>query len=122
MPTSLYVGSSPVWADILSRVARYAPAPWPLLLLGPPGSGKTVLARHIHARSGRTGEFVESAAPSVAEGLRHSELLGHAKGAFTDAREDRRGLLELAHHGTLFLDEIGTASPAFQELLVAQME
>jgi DNA-binding NtrC family response regulator len=120
--SDLDFGISPLWKAVLTRAERVARTPWPILLLGPRGSGKSVLARHIHDLSGRAGEFVLGPAPSIADSLLQSELLGHAKGAFTDAREERKGLLELAHGGTLFLDEIEAASYALQSLLVGQVE
>ncbi len=120
--TDLYFGDQPAWKDVMTRVETVAPTPWPLLLVGPRGSGKTLLAAYIHRRSGLSGQFVPGQAPSIPESLLQGELLGHARGAFTDARSDSGGMLELAHQGTLFLDEIEAASHALQSLLVGQVE
>jgi DNA-binding NtrC family response regulator len=89
-----------------------------MLILGETGAGKSMLAGHIHALSGRTGRFNEKSAPQLSDSLLHAELAGYAKGAFTGAYHDTPGLLEASHLGTLFLDEIGTASPRFQEYLL----
>lgn len=107
------------------KVAALAAAatPWPILLTGPRGSGKSLLARFIHRHSPRAaGEFVEAPAPTLSEGLLQGELRGHVRGAFTDARVDHKGLLERANGGTLFFDEIEAASPALQALLVSLVE
>ncbi|MEO8139373.1 MAG: sigma 54-interacting transcriptional regulator [Gemmatimonadota bacterium] len=120
--TDLYFGTSPSWKNVMARVEAIATTPWPLLILGPRGSGKTLIGRCIHERSRLPGEFVLGPAPSIPESLLQGELLGHARGAFTDAREERKGLLELAHQGTLFLDEIEAASYGLQSLLVGQVE
>ncbi len=94
----------------------------PLLILGPSGSGKTSLARLIHDRSGRTGEFVAVNCSACPEDLLEAELFGYRKGAFTGAFEDRKGKLLLADQGTLFLDEIGAMSPKMQAKLLKAIE
>lgn len=114
--------SSPAWRALVVRAKARARTPWPLLLTGPRGTGKTHLARFIHEHSGRRGEFVARPAPSIPDGLLQGEFLGHVRGAYTDAREEQKGLLELAHQGTLFLDEIEAASHALQAFLVGQVE
>ncbi len=120
--TDLYCSTYPVWNQVMDRAEQVARTNWPLLLAGPRGSGKTRLARYIHDRSGRTGAFVLGPAPSIPEGLLQGELLGHVRGAFTDAQSDQQGLIALAHRGTFFIDEIEAASYAFQALLVGQVE
>lgn len=109
-------------ARLLDDCARYAATDYPILLLGPPGSGKTALARHIHGLSGRSGDFVSCSTAGVPANLEVSLLGGHRRGAFTDAREDQPGLIEVAHRGTLFLDEIGLASPKVQEILLELLD
>jgi transcriptional regulator with PAS, ATPase and Fis domain len=78
----------------------------PVLLQGETGTGKSFMAREIHRRSGRAGEFVAINIASLSSGLVESELFGHKKGSFTGAHQDRVGSFGLAHNGTLFLDEI----------------
>lgn len=113
---------SPAWRALVVRAKARARTPWPLILNGARGTGKTHLARFIHEHSGRRGEFVARPAPSIPDGLLQAEFLGHIRGAYTDAREEQKGLLELAHQGTLFLDEIEAASPDLQAFLVGQVE
>lgn len=111
------------WKAQKSAALAAAATPWPILLTGPRGSGKSLLARFIHRHSSRAaGEFVEAPAPTLSEGLLQGELRGHVRGAFTDARVDHKGLLERANGGTLFFDEIEAASPALQALLVSLVE
>ena len=82
-----------------------------MLIIGENGTGKELVAREIHNQSKRSGELMVSVdMGSITETLFESELFGHVKGAFTDAREDRKGKFEVAHNGTLFLDEIGNLS------------
>jgi len=123
MPPSfdLLSGRSPAWRKIVGLAEELAPTPYPLLLLGPTGSGKTVIAGHIHDRSGR-GPFIECALPAIPEELRQSTLAGHVRGSFTGAVTDQRGKLEEAHQGTLFLDEIGLASPTMQQYLLGILD
>jgi DNA-binding NtrC family response regulator len=99
-----------------------APSDLPIVLLGPTGCGKSAFASYIHRRSGRRGELVEHALGSVPEALQAAALLGHRRGAFTGATEERSGFLERAKDGTFFLDEIGLASLEIQGLLLTLME
>jgi DNA-binding NtrC family response regulator len=115
-PRLLFGDSRPI-RKVLDQCERYARIGDPLLILGPRGSGKTVIARHIHELSGRTGPFVKEAASSIPVNLEMSHLCGHVRGAFTSAAEDRMGLIEAAHRGTFFLDEVGDAALPIQLLL-----
>ena len=94
-----------------------------VLITGENGTGKEIVAREIHALSGRKGEVMISVdMGAITETLFESELFGHVKGAFTDAREDRVGKFEAANKGTLFLDEIGNLSYALQSKLLATLQ
>ncbi len=117
----LFGASAPV-AKVLHESARFAKSGYPLLLLGEPGTGKTVLARHIHELSGRSGSFIKESAAAIPEHLEVAHLGGHARGSFTGAHSDRMGLLEAAHRGTFFLDELGLASGKVQEILLQVMD
>ena len=106
------LGAHPAIAGILDVVSRVATTPATVLVTGESGTGKSLLAREIHERSGRAGPLVEVACGSLSESLLESELFGHVAGAFTGATGDRDGRFLQADGGTIFLDEIATASPA----------
>jgi two-component system response regulator AtoC len=94
--------------DIFRTISKIADFKTTVLITGESGTGKELVARAIHARSGRrSAPFVAINCGAIPENLLESELFGHKRGAFTDATSDRRGLFEEAHEGTLFLDEIG---------------
>jgi transcriptional regulator with PAS, ATPase and Fis domain len=94
-----------------------------VLITGESGTGKSLIARAIHRRSGRrNGPFVEVACGALPETLLESELFGHVTGAFTGAASDKMGKFLQAHEGTIFLDEIGTASPAMQVKLLRVLQ
>jgi DNA-binding NtrC family response regulator len=118
------IGSSPAMREVLALVERIAPADSAtVLLLGETGTGKGVLARLIHDLSPRADRpFVAVTCSALAESLMESELFGHEKGAFTDARTLKRGLVEVADGGTLFLDEIGELSIGVQSKLLGFIE
>src|SRR5690606_16066547 len=118
------VGGGPAMRDVFALVERIAPADAATVLIhGETGTGKGVLARAIHRMSPRAqGPLVTVTCPALAETIMESELFGHEKGAFTDARAMKRGLVELADHGTLFLDEIGEMSPRLQGKLLQFIE
>jgi len=102
------VGKSQALADIVALVQRVADSPAAVLVTGPTGSGKERVARALHDASRRKNRpFVAVNAASLPEHLLESELFGHVRGAFTDAKSDKKGLFEEADGGTLFLDEIG---------------
>jgi transcriptional regulator with PAS, ATPase and Fis domain len=107
---------------VLELADRIADTPATVLITGESGTGKSLLARRIHAASGRGGRFVEVACGSLSESLLESELFGHVAGAFTGATADRDGKFMLAEGGTLFLDEIGTASPSMQVKLLRVLQ
>ena len=94
-----------------------------VLIYGETGTGKGLLARYLHAHSARAaGAFVELNCSAIPEQLLESELYGHEKGAFTDAKRFRKGLFEMADGGTLFLDEIGEMTPGLQAKLLHVLE
>src|SRR5690349_5445152 len=97
---------------VLRVMERVAPSEASVLVTGEHGTGKDVVARWIHAASRRAGgAFVAVNAGGLADGVFESELFGHVRGAFTDAKADRAGCFEMADGGTLFLDEIGNMPP-----------
>ena len=98
--------SNQMW-DLFAMIQRVARHYRSILIQGPTGAGKDLVASALHKRSGVAGKFVVLNCSAVVETLFESELFGHVKGAFTGADRDKTGLFELAHGGTLFLDEIG---------------
>jgi len=108
---------------VLRLIERVGPSDASVLITGEPGSGKEVVARWLHARSDRADRpLVVVNAGGLSETLFESEMFGHVKGAFTDAKSDRVGYFQLADGGTLFLDEIGNLSPAQQARLLRALE
>ncbi len=117
------IGRSPAFEKLLATAKKIAPTDANVLLLGENGTGKDVLARAIHTFSSRSNEvFFRVDAGSLHEQIFESELFGHVKGAFTDAKEDKPGKFELAEGGTLFLDEIGNLSPASQAKILTALQ
>jgi Nif-specific regulatory protein len=117
------VGNSPVIEAVRSTVRRIADTDLAILVLGENGTGKEVVARSIHYLSRRREQpFIAVNCAALTETLLESELFGHEKGAFTDARESRAGKFELASGGTLFLDEIGDMSLSGQSKLLRVLE
>ena len=116
------IGSHPSLGRVFEIVSRIARTPATVLITGESGTGKSLLARAIHAASGRPGRFVEVACGSLAEPLLESELFGHVAGAFTGATSAREGRFLQADGGTIFLDEIATASPAMQVKLLRVLQ
>ncbi len=111
------LGESEVMQDIFYKIEKIAPTDANILILGENGTGKDLIAKAIHQQSLRSDKaYVKVDVGSLTESLFESELFGHKKGAFTDAREDRVGRFEAANGGTLFLDEIGNipSAPAGQ--------
>lgn len=122
-PVHQIVGSSAALETVLATVAKVAPSEANVLVMGETGSGKELIARALHANSSRReGPFVAVDCAALPANLLESELFGHEKGAFTDAQQAKRGLLELAHCGTLFLDEIGELSPELQSKLLRALQ
>ncbi len=118
------VGRSAALEDIRGIIAKVAPTDARVMITGANGTGKEVVARHIHAQSARkAGPFVEVNCAAIPSELIESELFGHEKGAFTSAVKQRKGRFEQAQGGTLFLDEIGDmALPAQAKMLRALQE
>ena len=117
------LGDSPAMARVWSLVERAGPTDANVLILGENGTGKELVARALHARSRRAGQILVSVdLGSVSENLFESELFGHVKGAFTDARADRIGRMQAADGGTLFLDEIGNLPLHLQPKLLTALE
>ncbi|HEY1604027.1 MAG TPA: sigma-54 dependent transcriptional regulator [Allosphingosinicella sp.] len=117
------LGHSPAMHRVYSLVERAAPTEANVLILGENGTGKELIAREIHRRSRRAdGVLVAVDLGAVAESLFESELFGHVKGAFTDARADRIGRMQAADGGTLFLDEIGNLPLHLQPKLLTALE
>jgi DNA-binding NtrC family response regulator len=118
------IGESPAFRQMLDTTDRIASAgKVPVLIRGESGTGKERVAQAIHCRSPRAdGPWVTLNCSALPEGLLESEMFGHERGAFTDAKQMKRGLLELADGGTLFLDEIGDLSLALQPKLLRVLE
>ncbi len=117
------IGSSPAMKEVYDLIDRVAKTDANVLILGENGTGKELIARAIHQKSLRKdNSFVAVDMGAITETLFESELFGHKKGAFTDAREDRPGRFELANDGTLFLDEIGNLSLNLQSKLLSALQ
>lgn len=117
------VARSPEMRDVLNSIVRVASTESTVLIRGATGTGKELVARAIHEESGRRSRpFVAVNCSALAEGLLESELFGHARGSFTGALSDRKGLFEEAHGGTIFLDEIGDISQGMQSKLLRVLQ
>jgi DNA-binding NtrC family response regulator len=121
--TAPFVGDAPAIVEIRQTIERIAPSDASVLITGEHGTGKEVVAAWVHAFSDRHGKpLVTMNAGGLAEGIAESELFGHVKGAFTDARVDRIGCFEMADEGTLFLDEIANMPMRLQAKLLRVLQ
>lgn len=117
------LGQSDAMQDIFYKIKKVAPTDANILILGENGTGKELIAKAIHHYSNRNKQpFMKVDVGALTESLFESELFGHKKGAFTDARDDRMGRIEAAHGGTLFLDEIGNISLHQQAKLLSVLQ
>jgi len=118
-----FLGKSPAMIAVFKMIDKVARTDANVLVLGENGTGKEMVARQIHRLSSRSEKiFLGVDLGSLSETLFESELFGHLKGAFTDARDDRQGRFQTASGGTLFLDEIGNISPAMQAKLLSAIQ
>jgi DNA-binding NtrC family response regulator len=118
------VGEAPAMRELKALLGKIAASPASTVLLtGESGTGKDLAARCVHYGSDRAaGPFMHITCSAVPEALLESELFGHERGAFTDARQQKKGLLELADRGTVYLDEVGEMAPALQAKLLRFLE
>ncbi len=117
------LGESEIMNNIFHKIEKIAPTDANILILGENGTGKDLIAKAIHQQSLRSAKpYVKVDVGALSENLFESELFGHKKGAFTDAREDRIGRFEAAHNGTLFLDEIGNIALHQQSKLLTVLQ
>lgn len=123
LPPTFTASKNAKWNEQLSRLPAVAQSPHPVLLLGPSGAGKEILANMIHRLSFRSrGPFLSINCSALTEALAESELFGHRKGSFTGAQEERKGAFEAARGGTLFLDEVGDMPLSMQPKFLRALE
>jgi DNA-binding NtrC family response regulator len=121
--SSDFLAKSPVMLPVLEIMNKVAPSDANILITGENGTGKGVAARYIHSISARSPQpFVSINMGGLASGVAESELFGHVKGAYTDAKSDRAGRFEMADGGTLFMDEIGNLPMEQQQKLLRVLE
>tara|TARA_R110002051_G_scaffold63132_5_gene114943 strand:+ start:53810 stop:55162 length:1353 start_codon:yes stop_codon:yes gene_type:complete len=121
--TTDIVGTSAIMTDVFVKLRKVAPTDANILILGENGTGKDLIARALHDNSNRKNNaFIKVDVGALTDSLFESELFGYKKGAFTDAREDRKGRFEAADGGTLFLDEIGNISLGQQARLLTVLQ
>ena len=121
--TNYIIGNSKALNSVLSLVQKVAKTDVNILVTGENGTGKELIARELHKSSARNNEvFISVDMGSISENLFESELFGHVKGSFTDAKDDRAGEFEAANGGTLFLDEIGNLSLQMQAKLLSVIQ
>lgn len=119
---NLILGTSAAIVSVRSLIAKVGPSLLPVLIEGPTGCGKELVAEALHLASGRPGKLVSLNACAVPDSMFEREFFGHARGAFTGAISDKRGYLAAAHSTTLFLDEIGGLALASQVKLLRAIE
>ncbi|MGB0165692.1 MAG: sigma-54 interaction domain-containing protein, partial [Luteibaculum sp.] len=117
------IGESAAIMEIKELIQKVAPTEARVLITGPNGTGKELVARQIHELSNRSSEaFIEVNCAAIPSELIESELFGHEKGAFTSAIKQKKGMFELAQGGTIFLDEIGDMSPKAQAKVLRALQ
>ncbi len=117
------VGKSPKMVQVFETIKKISDYKASVLILGESGTGKEMVARSLHYNSSRaSGPFVAVNCGAIPETLLESELFGHERGAFTDAKKEKRGSFEMAHQGSLFLDEVGETSPSAQVRLLRALQ
>jgi DNA-binding NtrC family response regulator len=122
-PSTQMIGRSKPMLEMKRIIEKVASTDANILILGEHGTGKELIARELHQKSERfNGVFITVDMGTISESLFESELFGHVKGAFTDARESRIGRFEIASRGTLFLDEIGNLSMSMQAKLLSALQ
>ncbi len=117
-----FIHASSRISSLLEDAKRIALTPGTVLITGEPGTGKELLAKYIHERSGRAGRMVNVDCSDLSDAILESKLFGHVRGSFTGAANDSAGLVAQAEGGTLFLDEIGELSPGDQAIVLRLIE